>query len=67
MISKINYGLNDTVELKKEHPCATRSKVFVITRMGADIKIKCVGCGNTMMLTRYNFDKNLKKLIKKAD
>jgi hypothetical protein len=67
MISKINYGLNDTVELKKEHPCTTRSKVFVITRMGADIKIKCVGCGNTMMLTRYNFDKNLKKLIKKAD
>jgi hypothetical protein len=35
--------------------------------MGADIKIKCSGCGNTMMLTRYNFEKNLKKLIKKAD
>lgn len=67
MISKINYDLNDTVELKKEHPCSSKSKIFVITRMGADIKIKCSGCGNTMMLTRYNFEKNLKKLVKKAE
>jgi hypothetical protein len=67
MINKIDYQLNDTVELKKAHPCQTKSKIFVITRMGADIKIKCSGCGNVMMLSRYNFEKNLKKLVKKAD
>jgi hypothetical protein len=67
MQNKIDYNLNDTVELKKPHPCVSKSKIFTITRMGADIKIKCAGCGNTMMLTRYNFEKNLKKMIKKAE
>ena len=57
------YQLNDVVEMKKEHPCATRSKRWVITRMGADIKIKCLGCGSIVMLTRHSFEKNLKKVI----
>lgn len=67
MVSKIEYQLNDIVELKKPHPCETKSVIFQITRMGADIKIKCQGCGNVMMLSRYNFEKNLRKLIKKAE
>lgn len=61
----MEYDLNDIVEMKKEHPCSTRSKQFQIVRMGADIKIKCLGCGNVMMLTRHNFEKNLKKVLGK--
>ena len=38
------YGLNDIVEMKKEHPCH-KSKQWKIIRMGADIRIKCLGCG----------------------
>ena len=67
MQNKIPYDLNDVVELKKPHPCETKSKQFLITRMGADIKVKCQGCGNVVMLTRYNFEKNLRKVIKKAE
>ena len=58
------YELNDIVEMKKEHPCQNRSKRFQIVRLGADIKIKCLGCGNSIMLSRHNFNKNLKKVIK---
>ena len=58
------YDLNDIVEMKKEHPCATKSKRFQIIRLGADIKIKCLGCGAILMLSRHNFEKNLKKVIK---
>ena len=36
------YGLNDIVEMKKEHPCH-KSKYWQIIRMGADIKIKLSG------------------------
>lgn len=61
----MEYELNDIVEMKKEHPCASRSKQFQIVRMGADIKIKCLGCGNVMMLTRHNFEKSLKKVLGK--
>ena len=36
----MEYGLNDIVELKKEHPCK-KSKLWKVIRMGADIKVKC--------------------------
>ena len=64
-MEKFVYELDDIVELKKEHPCATRSKLWKITRMEADIKIKCLGCGNVVMLSRYDFEKRIKKVIGK--
>lgn len=63
-MDKIEYNLDDIVEMKKEHPCKTRSKLFKIIRVGADIKIKCMGCGNTIMMPRYDFEKRLKKIVK---
>lgn len=60
------YDLNDIVEMKKEHPCRL-SKEWKIIRMGADIKIKCQGCGAVVMFPRSEFERKCKKLIKKAE
>lgn len=49
--------------MKKEHPCTNRTKRFQIVRVGADIKIMCLGCGNVIMLTRYDFNKRIRKVI----
>ena len=57
------YGLFDEVELKKPHPCAARSKRFQIVRVGADIKVKCLGCGNVIMIDRDKFNQKIKKVI----
>lgn len=62
----MNYELNDIVELKKEHPCH-KSKQWKIIRMGADIKLKCLGCGSNVMLPRIEFNKKLKKVIKEEE
>ncbi|WP_125547419.1 DUF951 domain-containing protein [Levilactobacillus lindianensis] len=60
------YDLGDLVEMKKPHPCGTNR--WEITRMGADIKIKCTNCGHVVMLSRREFEKKLKKvLVHKAD
>ena len=67
MQEKKIYDLDDIVEMRKEHPCESRSKKWVITRMGADIKIKCLGCGTIVMLSRHAFEKNLKKVIGKEN
>ena len=45
----MNYDLGDTLVLKKPHPCFKRSKEFEVVRMGADIRIKCRGCGKTIL------------------
>ena len=60
-----NYKLDDIVEMKKPHPCASKSKLFKIIRLGADIKIQCLGCGNIIMMTRSDFEKRMKKIIEK--
>ena len=57
------YKLNDIEELKKPHPCSSKSKLFEIVRLGADIKIKCCGCGNVIMLPRNDFNSKAKKIV----
>jgi len=61
----MEYNLNDIVELKKEHPCH-KSKNWRITRVGVDIKVKCLGCGAVIMFERPDFEKRLKKIVEKA-
>lgn len=55
------FKLNDKVIMKKSHACGTN--LWIITRMGVDIKIKCVNCGREVMLDRLEFTKKLKKVI----
>ena len=59
-----DYQLGDIVEMKKPHPCASHSKLFEIVRVGADLKIKCLGCGNVIIISRDNFNKRFKKVVK---
>ncbi|AKG72769.1 DUF951 domain-containing protein [Salinicoccus halodurans] len=54
------YAMHDIVEMKKPHPCG--SKLFRITRLGADIKIKCEQCGRVIMLPRRDFEKRMKSV-----
>ena len=61
MIEK-DYDLNDIVEMKKEHPCH-KSKYWKIIRMGADIRIKCLGCGTSVLFPRVQFEKKLKRML----
>lgn len=58
----MEYNLNDFVIMKKNHPCGFNK--FEIIRLGADIKIKCTNCGRVIMLSRVEFNKRIKKVIK---
>ena len=60
-----NYNVGDIVETRKGHPCG--SKEWEVTRIGADFKIKCLGCGRVVMLPRVKFEKSVKKVIKPAE
>ena len=61
----LNYKLGTKVVMKKQHPCG--SNEWEITRMGADIKIKCLNCGRTVLIPRIDFNKKLKKIISQED
>lgn len=55
------YKLGDRIIMKKAHACGTNE--WKITRMGVDIKIKCLNCGREIMMDRLEFEKKLKKVL----
>lgn len=55
-------ALGNIVEMKKEHPCGANE--WEIIRLGADLKIKCVNCGRVVMISRIDFNKKVKKILK---
>jgi len=56
----INVG--DIVTTKKKHPCG--SDRWLITRVGMDFKMKCLGCGHEIMTPRQKAEKSIKKVDK---
>jgi hypothetical protein len=57
--------LGDVVRLKKPHPCGTNE--WEINRLGADIRLKCQGCGRSVMLERYEFDRRFRGFVTRAN
>ena len=55
------FSLGDRVILKKPHACG--ENLWEIVRVGADVKLKCTGCGRVVMLDRLEFLKRAKKLL----
>jgi hypothetical protein len=61
----IDIQVGDTVRMRKSHPCGGTD--WQITRIGADIGLKCLTCSHRVMLTRRDFEKRLKSILQQAD
>ena len=59
--TRMQLNVGDVVEMKKQHPCG--EKRFTVLRVGADIKIKCNGCGRELMQPRFKTEKAIKKVV----
>ena len=46
----VQYEVGDIVKMKKKHPCG--SFEWEILRVGADFRLKCLGCGHQIMISR---------------
>lgn len=57
---EINVG--DTLELKKQHPCG--SKTFLVMRTGMDFRLICQGCNAQIWIARKDLEKRVRKIIK---
>lgn len=59
----LHYQPGDELELKKPHPCVPPSRRFLVVKIGADIKIKCLGCGTLLLLTRDHLNQRIKTIF----
>ncbi|HIW33221.1 MAG TPA: DUF951 domain-containing protein [Candidatus Paenibacillus intestinavium] len=58
------FELGDIVLMKKVHPCG--SSEMEVIRMGMDIRMKCVGCGHSILIPRAKFEKNMRKVVRQG-
>ena len=52
--------LNDVLTLKKPHPCGAYD--WKVLRIGADLRLKCLGCGHELLLPRHKIEKQIKQV-----
>lgn len=59
MTEEIRIG--DVILTRKLHPCG--SAEWTVIRTGADIKIRCSGCGRIVMMDRDTFLRRRKSVV----
>jgi hypothetical protein len=60
----IPFVVGDVVRLKKPHPCGGYD--WTVVRLGADIGLKCLGCGRRVLLPRREVERRLKQFVERA-
>ena len=55
--------LGDVMELKKAHPCGANE--WEVIRVGAQVRLKCRGCGRVVMLPRSRLQRRIKRFIER--
>ena len=64
MAAEAKFEVGDVIRMKKPHPCG--SSEWEILRVGADFRLKCLGCGHQIMIARKLLEKNVKEIVEKA-
>lgn len=63
MVLEIKLG--DVVRLKKPHPCG--SDQWLVTRLGADIGLKCQRCQHRVLLERSTLERRIKAFVSRGE
>jgi hypothetical protein len=53
--------MEDVLRLRKPHPCGSTD--WIVVRIGADIGLKCLGCGRRILLPRREVARRLKATV----
>lgn len=56
----MDIQVGNVVKMKKAHPCG--SSEWQVLRVGADFRLKCLGCGHQIMIARTQLEKNVKEV-----
>jgi hypothetical protein len=57
--------LGDVVRLRRPHPCGTDT--WRVDRLGADIGLRCLGCGRHVLLERRALERRLTTFVERGD
>ncbi|MBP5151951.1 MAG: DUF951 domain-containing protein [Lachnospiraceae bacterium] len=58
----MDIQVGDIITLKKSHPCGSFD--WQVLRIGADFRLKCLGCERQVMVPRVKIEKMVKNVKK---
>ena len=58
----MDIRVGDILTMKKQHPCG--EKRWEVLRIGADFKLRCLGCGHELMLPRSKAEKSIRQILR---
>ncbi len=61
----LSLNLGDVLLLRKKHPCG--NDLWVVIRLGADIRIRCVKCGHSVLIPRSKLERMIRKVMERAN
>ena len=61
----LDVYLGDVVRLRRAHPCG--SSEWLVDRLGADIGLRCRGCGRHVLLERRTLEARLDGFLSRGD
>ena len=61
----MDVRVGDLLEMKKPHPCG--SKTFLVLRIGMDFRLKCQGCGHEFLAPRLKIERRIKKICRDGE
>ncbi|MDR1590099.1 MAG: DUF951 domain-containing protein [Oscillospiraceae bacterium] len=60
----MDIAVGDILTMKKKHPCGGFE--WLVTRVGADFKMKCLCCGHEIMRPRAVIERRVKAVRRDA-
>lgn len=61
----MEFRMGDVLQLRKPHPCG--SFEWEVTRLGADIGLRCRECGRRLMLERRTLERRLRDFVSRGE
>ncbi len=57
----IRFAVDDRLEMKKQHPCG--GSIFLVKRVGSDIRVLCESCGRDMTVPRVKLERGIRRVL----
>lgn len=58
--NKMDIQVGNIIKMKKAHPCGNHE--WEVLRIGADFRLKCLGCEHQIMIPRRQAEKNIREI-----
>ena len=58
----MDIRIGDVLVMKKSHPCG--DKRWQVLRIGADFRMRCLGCCHEIMVPRFKAEKNIRSILR---